>query len=209
MRANGPTSLAPPLHVSLISLKIIFLLARPSHASQRRAAISPPHSTFSTAATSPYVCHPTRRVPHTCALAPCFSIPTHAVERAARLYWCWWCRRVPQVGPHRAKGIHERGRAGSARVLPLRVVSHSEAGIKQPWPLPPPMLQMYVSTSFSPYVANVCFKCLRCYQMHIASVLYGYYKNRSGYYICCKCYRACCKVFRGMFKRLFKIFHLF
>ena len=41
-RAAGPTSLPPHLYVSLISLKNIFLLARPSHASQRRAAISPP-----------------------------------------------------------------------------------------------------------------------------------------------------------------------
>jgi hypothetical protein len=119
---TGSTSLLPPLYISHIFFKNIFLLARPSHSSQRRAAVSLPHSTFATTASSPARPHRTLLAPCSypshattpatlapCSRSPTHRAPTHTVGHTARLCWCWWCRRVPQVGPHRAKGTHEHG----------------------------------------------------------------------------------------------------
>jgi hypothetical protein len=74
--------------------------------------------------------------------------PTCVVRRVAHLSWCWWSHRASQVGPHRAKGTHERNLcwwcscAAARRRLPRR-------GRNQPpWYLLPPMLQIYVSSVF-------------------------------------------------------------
>jgi hypothetical protein len=47
-----------------------------------------------------------------------------------------------------------------------------------------------------PYIVNICFKCFSCYQRHVTSVSYGYYKSRSGCCICCKCFRDMLQVFQ-------------
>jgi hypothetical protein len=76
--------------------------------------------------------------------------------------------------------------ASGARTLPLGVGSHSQAGINWPWPLPPPMLQIYVSS-----VSDVIRNMLQVFDMDVAKV---YRDVASVSEACCKC--------------LFKMFHL-
>jgi hypothetical protein len=125
-----------------------------------------------------------------CSRNPTRRSPTRAVGHAARLCWCWWCCRAPQVGPHRAKGVHERGPCWWCSALPLSAGSHFEARINRPWPLPPSMLQMYVSS-----VSNIIRGMLQVFHMNVAKVDrdVAYFASVS---------KVCCK-------RLFKIFHLF
>jgi hypothetical protein len=53
----GPPSLSPPLYVSYISLKNIYPLARPLHASRCRTAVRPSHSAFAAIAIFPHTPH--------------------------------------------------------------------------------------------------------------------------------------------------------
>jgi hypothetical protein len=145
-------STSPP---SLSQNRNISPLARPSRTSQRRALVRLPHSAFVASTIS-------ARMPPSCAtrssllpvapppapLAPCSCSSTRVVDYAARLYWCWWCRRAPQVvGPGRAKGTHERGPCWWCS---LATGSHPEAEINQLWSSPS-YVAIYVSS-----VSEIC-----------------------------------------------------
>jgi hypothetical protein len=142
-RATGPTSVSPALYVSSISLKIIFLLTRPLHASQRCAAISPLHSAFAAAAISPcalssYAAHAPCSCPSRTPPVPSGASPASdgAGGPIARL----------KLVPTEPRAPTSAACVGGARALPLGVGSHAEAEINRPG----------ISL---PYVANICFKC--------------------------------------------------
>ena len=124
--ATSLISLPPPLYVSLVSLKNIVPLARPSHASQRRAAVSPHHSAFAAAAISP-------RVPSSCT-ARSSLLPVVHPRCASRSL-------LLQSHPPRA---YPRRRAGCppllVRVVPLRASSQSP--LIQGHPQAQPMLMV-------------------------------------------------------------------
>jgi hypothetical protein len=115
-RATGPTKSASS-SVRLLHLSQKYLPTRspivrftmpcshqPVPLRIRRSGHLPPSACPHLALLAPTSC-PSHTPP--APLAPCSRSPTHLVGCAARLYWRWWCRRVLQVNPHRAKGTHE------------------------------------------------------------------------------------------------------
>jgi hypothetical protein len=154
-RTNKPASSSLPLpHFS--QNRNISSLVRPSRTSQRRAPVRLPHYAFAASAISarmPPSCATCSSLlpvapPHPRALAPCSCSFTRVVERAALLYWCWWCRLVPQVvGPGRAKGTHKHGLCWWCS---LATGSHPKARINQLWPSLS-YVAMYVSS-----VSDIC-----------------------------------------------------
>jgi len=130
--ATSLISLPPPLYVSLVSLKNIVPLARPSHASQRRAAVSPHHSAFAAAAISP-------RVPSSCTARSSLLPVVHPRCASRSLLLQSHPPRAHRPASAGAGGAVARlksvstdprapmstTRAGGARALPLGVTFHS------------------------------------------------------------------------------------
>jgi hypothetical protein len=124
LSATGPTSL-PPLYVSHISQKYLPTcspIARftascgyPSAQLRIRCRNHLPARASSCVVRFSLlpVAHPTRASRSLLLRVPPDARPLARVRSlrrraCARLCSCWWCRRVPQVGPSRAKGTHER-----------------------------------------------------------------------------------------------------
>jgi hypothetical protein len=163
-------SLPPPLFVSSISLKNIFLLAHLSYALQCRAAISPSHSAFAAVAISlpPHalilrcsLLPPARRTPHPrlSLLAPVvpptwLGVPP-ASTGAGGAVACFRSIPTEPRAPTKRGPCRWCSRAATRRRLPLR--GRNQLALTSPFP----------------YVTNVSFKCFRCYQRYIAKVSYG------------------------------------
>jgi hypothetical protein len=104
---------------------------------------------------------------------------------------------LPQMSYATESPIFGFGNWMATSGLMLGVSSHSKAGINCPLPLPPPMLQMHVSS-----VSDVIRVMLQVFYMDVAKYI-------RMLHILPVFQRHVASVSEACYKRLFKIFHLF
>jgi hypothetical protein len=191
LRAIDPTSLSPPLYISFVSLKNIFLLGHRTLYSivwppallrnHHSGLVLPPRALVLRCS----VLAPARRAPH-----PRVSLLAPTVPPAAR-------PPTPSGVPPASASVG--GAVACLRSVPTEPRATTSVAVlvvlarycSVPAPAPRPE-----STGPSLFLP-LCCKC-RCYQRYIASVSYGYCKSRSECCICCKCFRCMLQVFQRL-----------